>query len=93
MTVREIQDPALTGWHLDKRVPIALILAIGLQATATIFWAAKIDQRVSQLEADRMQMTEQPGKIIRLETQMQGLQDGMRDVCGKLDRLLEKAGR
>lgn len=35
-------------WHLDKRVPIALILAIVLQTGGFIWWAAGLSHRVDQ---------------------------------------------
>lgn len=37
-------------WSLDKRVPIALIGVLFLQAMTFIWWAAKLDSRVDQLE-------------------------------------------
>ena len=33
-------------WHLDKRVPIALIFAIALQTGGALWWAASIQTRV-----------------------------------------------
>jgi cell division protein FtsB len=40
-------------WHLDKRVPLALIFAILLQTLTLGWWAATIQQRVHVLEIDR----------------------------------------
>jgi septal ring factor EnvC (AmiA/AmiB activator) len=40
MTGRE--DP----WHLDKRVPLALILALLVQTAGMVWWAATISSRV-----------------------------------------------
>jgi hypothetical protein len=37
-------------WHLDKKVPIALILAIGMQTAGAIWWARGLDARISALE-------------------------------------------
>ena len=37
----EEHDP----WHLDKRVPLALIFAILLQTVGIVWWAASIDAR------------------------------------------------
>lgn len=53
------------AWHLDKRVPIALILAIFMQAAVTIWWAAGLSgdvrdmqRRVIVLEASDKDQTE-----------------------------------
>ena len=33
-------------WHLDKRVPLALILTVALQTAGMVWWAASISARV-----------------------------------------------
>jgi hypothetical protein len=38
-------------WHLDKRFPIALILAFVMQTFAAGWWASSIEGRVSNTEA------------------------------------------
>ena len=38
------------GWHLDKRVPIAIILAIFVQTAGVVWWAARLENRVVTLE-------------------------------------------
>jgi peptidoglycan hydrolase CwlO-like protein len=38
-------------WHLDKRVPIALIVTLCLQTSAAIWWAASINERMAVNEA------------------------------------------
>jgi hypothetical protein len=35
-------------WHLDKRVPIALILALVMQTAGMVWWAAGLTHRVDQ---------------------------------------------
>lgn len=37
-------------WHLDKRVPIVLILALSLQTAGVIWWAATMTERVTNME-------------------------------------------
>lgn len=37
-------------WHLDKRVPIALIFALVFQTIGAVWWASKLDSRVGVLE-------------------------------------------
>lgn len=39
-------------WHLDKRVPIALIFTLFVQSAAAIWWAASINERMSANEAN-----------------------------------------
>ena len=37
-------------WHLDKRVPIALILTIAMQTIGLVWYVSKLDSRVEALE-------------------------------------------
>ena len=41
---------AAEQWHLDKRVPIALILAIVVQTSGAIWWASSMTERMGQIE-------------------------------------------
>ena len=40
----------MNGWHLDKRVPITLVIVIGLQTSAAVWWAASINARLAAAE-------------------------------------------
>ena len=43
-------ESEISYWHLDKRVPIALIFAIVMQTGAAFWWASSISSRVEQIE-------------------------------------------
>lgn len=47
-TVKLAEDPAAGEWHLDKRVPLALILAI---ATQTAVFAASYGAMLARVDA------------------------------------------
>ena len=42
-----------TRWHLDKRLPIGIILAIILQTAALGMYLGRLDSRVSAIEGSR----------------------------------------
>jgi septal ring factor EnvC (AmiA/AmiB activator) len=44
------EDGSDRQWHLDKRVPIALIFTIFMQSAAAVWWAAGINERIGQIE-------------------------------------------
>jgi hypothetical protein len=81
-------DPTSTRWHLDRRVPIALIVTLLLQAAIGLVWASKLDARVASLESARAVAGDQPARIVRVETQMEGVRDTLKEMNDKLDRLL-----
>jgi hypothetical protein len=91
MNDRPIDDPASAGWHLDKRVPIALIITMVLQFLGFAWFGGQLAERVTQLENARMAAGDQPGKIVRLETQVDNVRETLKDISLKLDRLLEKS--
>lgn len=37
-------------WHLDKRVPVAIIFAIFIQSMGGIWWASSLNERTAQIE-------------------------------------------
>ena len=37
-------------WHLEKRVPIALIVAMFVQSAGLVWWVSKLDSRVAAVE-------------------------------------------
>ena len=53
MTERE-HEP----WHLDKRVPLALILALLVQTAGMVWWAATLSSRVDGHAADIARLVE-----------------------------------
>lgn len=76
-------------WHLDKKVPIALIVAILAQTGSFIWWGATISQRVSNLEAASDSRALLSERITRQEALMEGLQRGVLRIEDKVDRLLD----
>ena len=88
------------GWHLDRRVPITLVLAIGVQTTAAVWWAASINARVAAAELilatrapviDRFIKTEDA--YLQLRNELVSLLDRMATdfdrLEDKVDRLIE----
>ena len=76
-------DPELQ-WHLDRRVPLALILTLALQSGAGIWWASTINTRVEtntlniqrsydRQEQARVVATQQAILLGRIEEQISGL--------------------
>ena len=73
-------DPAGGSWHLDKRVPVALILAIALQSFTAIWWAGRIDSRVDSIERRQEQQAPQGDRIVRLETRMENIAEYILEI-------------
>lgn len=68
------------AWHVDKKVPAALILTIALQTMGAVWWAAGMDARVAQHDREIKALTQNDG-------QMQG---EARRIAEMLSRLEER---
>ena len=80
-----MSDP--TGWHLDRRVPIALIAAMAIQTAGALVWAGAAMQRMDYVErevAASAQIGERPA---RLEEHIGYLRQSVDRIETKLDRL------
>lgn len=84
-------------WHLDRKVPIAIIVALLVQAAGFIWWAATqaqiIDelrreltshrQRIDMLDSNRNAFAE---RVVRLEEQTRLIYEIVRRIDARLDR-------
>ena len=84
-------------WHLDKRVPVAIIFAIFMQTTGAIWWASSIQSRVSTNETSIARLTdssedlrdavhEQAIQLGRIEEQITGLRADIQRMLNALER-------
>lgn len=76
-------------WHLDKKVPIALIVTILFQTGAALWWASKLDSRLGVVERHATEVADHPARIVRLEAFRDDLGHRLDRIEAKLDRLVE----
>ncbi len=55
--------PPAEPWHLDRKVPIALIATILAQTVAIVWWASGIHHRVASVEATQLILTARTSAI------------------------------
>ena len=67
-------------WHLDRRVPIAIIITLSIQTAAVVGWASKLDERVNVLEKSASAGAQQIERIVRLETKMDGVAEILNEI-------------
>ena len=79
-------DDRERNWHLDKRVPLALIFAIVCQTAAILIWGTRIDSRVEMLERQLSSSGSQGERIIRLEIKMDGIFQSLADIKALMQR-------
>lgn len=88
-----------SNWHLDRRVPIAFIVAIVLQTGGMVWWAARLSsdvehaaearteiaRRVTKIESERDDLRE---RMVRVEVQLEALTD----ISQQILALVEERG-
>lgn len=81
------------NWHLDKKVPIALLMALVIQFGATMVSIGGVKsqgeentRRISALESQRVSE-----RLSSLEAQVVATTLAVSKMDGKLDRLVERA--
>jgi len=84
-------------WRLSKNVPIALIIAIGVQTVAIVWWAATIRSDVDRNTVAIEALDERPRaalrsvqRITKLETQYAFILSHLESIDAKLDKIANK---
>jgi len=80
-------------WHLDKKVPLALIVTLSLQTVAIVWWAASISARVDVLEQRVVAAAPQAERIIRLEAKLDNVVDKIAEIKGLVSAPKEPSRR
>src|SRR5689334_21502272 len=84
-------------WHLDKRVPIALIVTLVFQFAGAVWWARGVSSDIAQIKTDIYSLqTDAKDRALRLdrltivETRLEALTETGKRLEKSLDRLLER---
>lgn len=67
-------------WHLDKKVPLALILTIVIQTVGIVWWAATTSERVTTLERRVDATAPQGDRLTRVEVKIEAVQEGISEI-------------
>lgn len=69
---------------MDRRLPIALLLAIGVQSGTAVWWAASISSRVESLEKRVADQSGQSERLVRVEEKVTTLHDSLQEKANQL---------
>lgn len=79
-TPATVIDKSDAQWHLDRKVPIALIIAIIFQTGGIVWWGATASERLNTLERKADAAATQPERLARVETKLEAVQDGIAEI-------------
>ena len=77
-------------WHLDKKVPLALIMTIIGQTVVAAWGASNLWTRVGELERQMQIAAPQFERIIRLETKVDGITGSLSEIKTLINRRIEQ---
>jgi hypothetical protein len=72
-------------WHLDRKVPLAMMLTIAFQTGIFIWWAAQLSERVNTLERSAVTYAPNDQRLTRMEVKIEGVER----IMLRLERLIE----
>ncbi len=67
-------------WHLDRKVPLALIITIVGQTIVAAWGASNLWTRVGELERKMESAAPQAERIIRLEAKVDGISGSLAEI-------------
>ncbi len=82
------EDTRQARWHLDRRVPLALIFAILIQTAGALTWAGAASERINQLERQVISDGDMGERTARLEVQAAYMRAALTRIEDKLDRAI-----
>lgn len=78
-------------WHLDKKVPLTLIIVIAGQIALGIVWAADMRKDIELLKASDKAVHEQMQFITKVsDSSIKLIQEQLTRIDMKMDRLIER---
>jgi len=83
------QETQTEHWHLDKRVPIGIIVALVIQTiaffTIAAAWKTSVDVRIERLEEIAVASNKQGDRILILEQKFSYIVESLNRIEKKLD--------
>ena len=67
-------------WHLDKRIPIAIVFAFILQTIYFTIFLTKLDSRVSTLEATSVDVRKTIQDMAEIRVHQQYIKDELKEI-------------
>ena len=79
-------SPPHEHWMIEKKIPLALLIAILVQSLAVVWGAAVLTTRVDNLEKKVEASAPQGERIVRLEEKIGAVQQGIAELKALLQR-------
>lgn len=68
------------GWHFNRQINLALVVAVILQASMALWWAGGAAERIAQLE-------EETDRLANIDVRLAGLEAHVSEVHASVNRI------
>ncbi len=72
------------NWHVDKKIPLALIGAIIVQTGAAFWWASSVNEKVASLESWQRESKNVAADIAVVKSQIADLKEILRRIDSRI---------
>lgn len=76
-----------SGWHIDRRIPLAVVGMLMMQIAALVVWATQLEARVTGLETAGGDMRRVAERLARLEERMEAVRSDTSDIKRHLEKI------
>jgi hypothetical protein len=85
----------MESWSIDKKVPLAILIALAVQLAAGIWWLSGVVRYVEDHERRiaRQESADLPQRMAVMESQLREINKSQDSIHSKLDYLLLKKQR
>lgn len=77
-------DKSDEQWHVDRKVPLAVIVTLMIQTGGFIWWGAKADERLSNLERRVEISAPQADRLTRVEVNLESIKESLTEIKSRL---------
>ena len=90
MGLKMTQKPA---WHLDRKVPVGIIITILFQAAGGLWFLSKLDSRLDVLEKQNVENVQVNKSFIALEVNLKAMQASQSRIEKRLEKMDDRLNR
>ena len=74
-------------WKFDRRIPIAVMIALLMQAAGALIWATELDARVEHIERQSSGSSSNDEKFGRIEERLDSIKENIDAMKRQIDHL------
>lgn len=78
------QQDAEAHWHVDKRVPLAVLLVLAVQTGGIFWWAGATNERMASMERVIAANAPQADRLTRVEVKVDTIVESVAEIKSSL---------